>query len=199
VNSNLLDANSWVRSNTVASDQTLLNNSLHGWLEGNAVVLPNGSIGVLLRVDAKPLGDKAALAVVSHDGRFVSFDPATGIISMPGGSVKFTVRLDRKTKQYWSITNILAVNESPLNPGIVRNTLALVRSRDLRHWEVVRMLWHHDDESHYGSQYVDWTFDKDDIVAVARTADADGTGGAHDFHDANFLTFFRVQGFRHSE
>ncbi len=199
LNSNLLDATSWARSNTVSSDQTLLNNQFHGWLEGNAVVLPNGTIGVLLRVDAKPLGDKAALAVVSQDGRIESFDPSTGIISMPGGSVKFTVRLDRTTKQYWSITNVLLAGESPANPGIVRNTLALVRSKDLQHWEVVRMLWHHDDEKHYGSQYVDWVFDKDDLIAVARTADADGSGGAHDFHDANFLTFFRVRGFREAK
>jgi hypothetical protein len=34
------------------------------------------------------------------------------------------------------------------------------------------------------------------MVAVARTADDDQTGGAHDFHDANLLTFFRVKNFR---
>jgi hypothetical protein len=198
-NSNLLNASSWIRSNTVASDQALLDHNFHGWLEGNAVVLPNNSIGVLLRVDAKPLGDKAALAAISQNGRIESFDPSTGIISMPGGSVKFTVRMDEKTKQYWSITNVLPVDESPANPGIVRNTLALIRSKDLHRWEVVRILWHHDDELHYGSQYVDWVFDKDDLVAVARTANSDESGGAHDFHDANFLTFFRVKGFRDSK
>ena len=196
LNSNPLDATSWVRSNAVSSDQTLLNNHFHGWLEGNAVVLPNGGTGVLLRVDAKPLGDEAALAFVSEDGRVESFDPSTGTVSMPGGSVKFTVRFDSKSKQYWSITNILPANESPANPGIVRNTLALVRSKDLHHWEVVRRLWHHDDDKHYGSQYVDWVFDKNDLVAVARTADEDSSGGAHDFHDANLLTFFRVRAFR---
>lgn len=193
---NLLDARSWTQSNVVASDQSWLDGLFHGWLEGNAVVLPNGGMGVLLRVDAKPVGDTAALAEVSADGRTESFDPARGILTMTGGSVKFTVRRDPRTGKYWAITNVLPRDEAPANPGIVRNTLALVRSRDLRHWTVARLLWHHDDEKHYGSQYVDWVFDRNDLVAVARTADDDPTGGAHDFHDANLLTFFRVKNFR---
>ena len=192
----LLEAASWRRSNAVASDQSWLNGKFNGWLEGNAVVLPEGGVGVLLRVDAKPMADCAALATVSTDGRTESFDPASGMIRMPGGSVKFTVRRDPRTEEYWAITNVLPENEAPPNPGIVRNTLALIHSRDLRRWKIARLLWHHDDEKRYASQYVDWVFDQEDLVAVSRTANDDQTGGAHDFHDANFLTFFRVRGFR---
>lgn len=195
VGADLLDAQLWTRSNVVASDQSWLGGLFHGWLEGNAVVLPNGGMGVLLRVDAKPVGDKAALAEVCADGHTESFDPARGIITMPGASVKFTVRRDPRTGEYWAITNVLPQDETRPNPGIVRNTLALIRSGDLHHWTVVRLLWHDEDEKRYGSQYVDWVFDKDDLVAVARTADDDQTGGAHDFHDANLLTFFRVKNF----
>ncbi len=196
VGADLLDADSWHRSNVVASDQTLLSGNFHGWLEGNAVVLPNGGMGVLLRVDAKPTADTAALVVVSADGRTESFAPNSDIISMPGGSVKFTVRQDPRTGDYWSITNVMPASETSVNPGIVRNTLALIRSRDLHHWELRRLLWHHDDVAHYGSQYVDWVFDQNDMVAVARTANDDQEGGAHDFHDANFLTFFRIRDYR---
>lgn len=135
IGADLLEAKSWIKSNVAASDQALLNDEFHGWFEGNAVVLPSGSVGIFLRVDAKPLGDKAALAMVSADGHDESFDPSTGIISMPGGSVKFTVRCNPQTEKYWSITNVLPTNGNPVNPRIVRNTLALVRSRDLHHWK----------------------------------------------------------------
>lgn len=192
----LLDAASWRTSNFLASDPSWLDGRFHGWLEGNAVLLPEGGLGVLLRVDAKPVANRAALAKVTAGGARQTFDAASGIVSMPGGSVKFTVRLDPRTNEYWSITNVFPENETPPNPGAVRNTLAVIHSTDLREWNIARILWHHDDEKHYGSQYVDWIFDKDDLLAVARTSDDDRTGGAHDFHDANFLTFFRVQEFR---
>ena len=39
-------------------------------------------------------------------------------------------------------------------------------------------------------------FDGDDIVAVVRTAYDDGGDGAHNNHDANFLTFHRWKNFR---
>jgi hypothetical protein len=43
---------------------------------------------------------------------------------------------------------------------------------------------------------VDWLFDGADIAAVCRTAYDDQTGGAANFHDANFLTFHRFANFR---
>jgi hypothetical protein len=137
-----------------------------------------------------------ALAEVSADGRMEGFDPARCIVTMTGGSVKFTVRRDPRTGEYWAITNALSRDEAPANQGIVGNTLAPVRRRDLGHGTMSRLLWHHDDQKHYGSQYVDWVFDRNDLVAAARTADDDPTGGAHDFHDANLLTFFRVKNFQ---
>jgi hypothetical protein len=48
----------------------------------------------------------------------------------------------------------------------------------------------------HGFQYADWQFDGDDIIAVVRTAFDDGEGGAHTYHDANFLTFHRWKNFR---
>ncbi|MHB8524102.1 MAG: sialidase family protein [Limisphaerales bacterium] len=57
------------------------------------------------------------------------------------------------------------------------------------------VLYHPDPEQH-GFQYVDWQFDGEDLIAVSRTADDDGLGGAHTQHDANFLTFHRFHNFR---
>ena len=55
---------------------------------------------------------------------------------------------------------------------------------------------YHQDVRKHGFQYPDWQFAGDDIVAVSRTAYDDGVGGAHNYHDANFLTFHRISGFR---
>jgi hypothetical protein len=45
-------------------------------------------------------------------------------------------------------------------------------------------------------QYVDWQFDGEDLVVASRTAFDDDEGGAHRAHDANFMTFHRVEKFR---
>jgi membrane dipeptidase len=45
-------------------------------------------------------------------------------------------------------------------------------------------------------QYLDWFFEGNDLVVLSRTAFDDGLGGAHDCHDANFVTFHRVKEFR---
>jgi len=83
-----------------------------------------------------------------------------------------------------------------VKPGAIRNTLALVYSRNLHDWQVRSIILHHPDITHHAFQYVDWQFDGRDIVAAIRTAYDDGQGGAHTYHDANYLTFYRIKDFR---
>ncbi len=52
------------------------------------------------------------------------------------------------------------------------------------------------DRATMGFQYADWIFDGDDILAVVRTAYPDAFGSANNYHDANYLTFHRVENFR---
>ena len=85
---------------------------------------------------------------------------------------------------------------SHVKPAAIRNTLALVYSPDLRHWHVRSIILHHPDIYHHAFQYVDWHFDGNDLVAAIRTAYNDGMGGAHTYHDANYLTFYRIRNFR---
>ena len=63
---------------------------------------------------------------------------------------------------------------------------------------MAQVLLHHPDDRGYAFQYADWVFDGDDILFVSRTAGADEEGGAHTYHDANYLTFHRLVGFRQS-
>jgi hypothetical protein len=72
----------------------------------------------------------------------------------------------------------------------------LTSSKDLKNWTIRSILLYHPDNLKHGFQYSDWLFDGQDIIAVVRTAFDDAEGGAHNKHDANFLTFHRWRNFR---
>lgn len=87
-------------------------------------------------------------------------------------------------------------HQTGVKPASVRNTLALISSPDLRTWEQRVIVLYHPDTAKHGFQYVDWQFEGADIIAACRTAHDDSEGGAHNHHDANFLTFHRWTNFR---
>ena len=196
----LLQAGNWTFSNFLPRDPQWLDGKFNAWLEGNAVLAPGGQVVDILRVDRPDLPEKAAIVTISPDGRTASFDPANGFVDFPGGAKKFSIRPDPRGTGYWSLASIISETErtraKPPSPGGVRNTLALVHSPDLRHWEIRCILLHHPDPAKHGFQYVDWQFEGDDIIAACRTAYDDDANGAHNYHDANFLTFHRWRNFR---
>ncbi len=195
IEADLLRADSWTSTNKVSGDSSWLGGKFNGWLEGNAVVTPEGRIVDILRVDC-PEGGKAAIIEVSKDGRTAAFDPASGWIDLPGGAKKFTIRYDAESKRYWSLTNSVLPKHRGLRAPGVRNALALTSSGDLRAWKVDCILLYHPDVTRHAFQYPDWQFDGADIIAAIRTAYDDGLGGAHNAHDANYLTFHRFANFR---
>jgi hypothetical protein len=196
VAADLLHADNWTFSNRLGRNAEWLGGKFGGWLEGNAVITPAGRIVNILRVDYPGYEEKAALIEISKDGKRAAFDPRTGFIDFPGGCKKFTIRRDRKDGSYWSLSNYVPPDQRTGEPGRTRNTLALIRSTDLRSWEVWSIILKHPDAGYHGFQYVDWLFEGEDLIAVVRTAFDDGEGGAHNQHDANFLTFHRIPNFR---
>jgi hypothetical protein len=200
VDADLLDASSWTMSNKLRFDPEWVPESwgrleAPGWLEGNVIEAPDGSIVNILRFNSIPLVDKAAVVRVEDDGKAISFDPATGFIDFPGGMSKFTIRRDAATKQYVTLINN---NTDPDFPN-QRNVLSLYSSFDLMKWEHRLTLLEDDSELEYadsmqltGFQYVDWHFDGDDIIYLSRTA----YDGAHNFHDANRVTFHVIRDYR---
>lgn len=197
VDADLLDAASWTATNALAYDATYLDGQFGGWLEGNVVVTPGGNIVDILRVDTKQKGyEVAAVVNISRDGQAAAFDPATGFIAFPGGAKKFTIRYDERTKRYWTLTNVIKDAFSDLRAASVRNTLALASSPDLTTWTAHRVLLSHPDVKKHGFQYIDWQFDGRDIIFLSRTAYDDGFGGAHNNHDANYLTFHRLKNYK---
>jgi hypothetical protein len=195
----LLDASSWRMSNKLPYDPAWTPGELGelerpGWLEGNVVEAPDGEIWNILRFNSAPLVDRAAMVRVHDEGRRISFDPAAGYIDFPGGMTKFTLRRDPDTGLYLTLSNN---NTDPAYPS-QRNVLSLHASEDLLHWYHVRTLLEDDSDLSWedsvrltGFQYVDWEFDDEDIIYIVRTA----YRGAHNFHDANRITFHKVEGF----
>ncbi|MGI5817058.1 MAG: sialidase family protein [Armatimonadota bacterium] len=208
--SDLLDAGSWTMSNRLRFDpdwarhfpkrtasgplaQMAANvrGAPHGWLEGNIVQAPDGRLVNILRVNSTPAVDIAAMVEVHDCGRRVSFDPDDGFIDLPGGMSKFTIRRDPQTGLYITLSN----NNTDPSRANQRNVLSLHASEDLRTWRHLRTILR-DDLAHAweaslrqtGFQYPDWQFDGDDLIAAVRTA----YRGAHNFHDANRVTFHRI-------
>lgn len=196
VDSDLLKRESWTFSNFLASDTSWVHGTFGGWLEGNAVATPDGEIVDILRVETSGYPEQGAVVRISADGKLAWFDPLSGFIDMPGGAKKFTIRFDKKSGLYWTLTNDVPERHRKWKPGGIRNTLSLACSKDLVNWEVRCNVLYHPDISKHGFQYVDWQFDGDDMIAVSRTAYDDDAGGAHNMHDANYLTFHRVENFR---
>lgn len=160
------------------------------WIEGNIIITPENKLINLLRTNGRPGNDKAAILHIDKSGQTLTHSPATDLIDFPGGGVKFTVRFDAQTQQYWSL------GCKQTDPPAQRNTLVLTTSKNLRQWFVKSLILHHSDPHHHAFQYVDWLFADQDMIVLSRTAYDDGLGGAHNGHDANFLSFHRIANFR---
>lgn len=192
----LLNPASWQESNALPYDASLLSGAFHGWLEGNAVAAPDGTVWNMLRVHnpADKAEERAAIVQLNNTG-----DAAVvkGFTNFPGGGKKFTIRHDAVSGRYWTIANYVPEayrHDEQLDK--VRNTQALCSSADLLQWEVNSIVLQHEDRLHHGFNYADWQFNGDDIIFVSRTAYHDEEGGAESFHNANYLTFHRIHQFR---
>lgn len=188
VQDDLLDPASWTRTPALPFDQA---DPGTGWMEGNVVIGPAGAVLIVLRVEVQGEREHAA---------FLRYEPGQNVLvrqglrPFPGGSKKFTIRFDAVSGRYWSLVN--DVLGEPQVPGRIRNRLSLASSTDLEEWTVHATLLEHPDREGHGFQYADHRFDGEDLVFVSRTAFDDGEGGADDFHNANYLTFHRLRGFR---
>lgn len=196
----LLNARNWTASNHLPYQANYLEGKFRGWLEGCAVVDHNGEMLDMLRVDAPTSDDEfAAIVHISRNGKKATFDPSTDFIKFPGGSKKFIIQYDSQSHQYWSLVNYVKpeYKGEGKDPASIRNTIALVCSPDLRQWTVRAFVFEHPDTDFHAYQYLSWLFEGNDIILVSRTAFDDEEGGAHNNHDANYMTFYRIKDFRH--
>ncbi|MBX3743235.1 MAG: exo-alpha-sialidase [Akkermansiaceae bacterium] len=194
----LLKASSWTMSDTLGYDPTRLGGNFKGWLEGNTVISPDGTPVNVLRVSLSSGGATAALVHYDAEGRTSRFDAAKDFVKFPGGSTKFHILFDPETKLYWALSNAVPQKHDSTAYGqaLIRNTLVLMTSRDLRSWDIRKTVLYHPDISKHGFQYPVFQFDGEDMIFVSRTAYDDGMGGAFRQHDTNYFTFHRIPEFR---
>ena len=110
-------------------------------------------------------------------------------VEFPGNLSKFMIKYDETSGRYYSI-----VSRRIDEPKTGRNLLSLLSSADLAHWALERDLIDHrdDDTKQVGFQYVDFLFDREDIIYLCRTA----MNKANNFHNSNYSTFHRIKNFR---
>lgn len=112
------------------------------------------------------------------------------LMEFPANFSKFMIKYDSVSGYYYSI--VCRLYEGSRDSA--RNYQTLMRSRDLRVWEDAAVLYdlRFTDANRVGLQYVDFSFDGDDIIYLCRTA----WNGAASFHDSNYSTFHRIKNFR---
>lgn len=194
IKSDLMKAESWKLEDAIDFPASVPATTGWTWLEGNAIVGCDGKLYDVLRVDNLENATESAALVEYHDGK-LQFDE---IVPFPGGAKKFTIRWDAKSKLFWTLSNPVMPQyaEGLKKPASIRNTLALMSSSDLRTWTIRSIVLSHPDVKKHAFQYVDWQFDGDDLIVASRTAWEDADGQASTAHNANFLTFHRVNNFR---
>ncbi len=191
----LLDARSWEMSTFLRSQGKWNNGDMRAWLEGNVTVDPDGNLVNVLRAQTLGTQERAAITHLNPMTMQCSFSPVTGFVSFPGGAKKFCIRRHPRTGSYYTISSAVFPGDKPTDAGSMRNCTVLMRSRDLQDWEIIRILHYHPDIEHCGWQYIEWQFDGSDIIYASRTAFHDGFLPAKRAHDANFLTFHRIEDF----
>ncbi|MBT5829010.1 MAG: exo-alpha-sialidase [Candidatus Latescibacteria bacterium] len=167
-----------------------------GYLEGNIVMTPEDTLVNVLRYQIEHCDPNYGRAIVlSIDDEHPEKAPAYDrLIQFHGNFSKFTINYDAISGYYYAL--VCRVTQKAVLKQ--RNCLTLTRSKNLDDWEIVRDVLNFQDNGwkegieKVGFQYVDWIFDGDDILFLSRTA----INNAHNFHNANYMTFHRLANFR---
>ncbi|MFT3979601.1 MAG: sialidase family protein [Ferruginibacter sp.] len=195
VTDNLMDPKSWTYSNSIDMPDSIDGT---GWLETNAVLGRDGKIKGVVRVAGQD-GMHAGFYSLESNTRIDS--ASVRKIDFIGGATKFNVMWDASTKKYWSLANYPAtvLRQYKKSSGGMRCILALTYSEDLVNWKIKSLVLATEDVNFHAWQYVDWQFEGKDIVFVSRTAYDDGEGGAANYHDANYISFHRIENYSESK
>jgi hypothetical protein len=189
----LLDPSSWTLTEPLYLDVKWLPPSwgklpTPGYLEGNAVEAPDGTMKNILRLNTAGSaadGNHAVKLELSGDHKKLSFER---VLNFPGGHSKFVIRRDPVTQLYFTLSNL----NTDVKYADQRNVLVLCASSDLDNWAVLETLLQDDtglqpqDSVRYtGFHYVDWQFDAAGIIYLIRTA----YRGANSYHNSDRLTY----------
>lgn len=165
--------------------------------EGCTVLMADGTVRNVLRIDSFPYYGGAASFAVSPDGTTQTYDKnhPLALINLPTGGDLFHIEYDKVSGYYISLINTKTTDHRPYQ----RNVLALAVSKDMEDWEVVtNLLTDRSVTEAYismamrGFQYVSFCFDGEDLLFAVREAGEN----ADNYHDNDLLTFYRLADFR---
>lgn len=195
-NADLLQAENWNFSEPVKYDPSwsgVAKGPVGATLEGTLCVNPKGELVNVMRYQTSDSSVPSYGLALCY--KVNTEDPDAPLeyshaIHFPGNLSKFMIKKDEVTGKYYSIVSRIL----PDKPIWSRNLLSLVASEDMENWELVKDLqdFRDEDPGKIGFQYVDFSFDGDDIIYLCRTA----FNNAHNFHDANYSTFHVIKDFR---
>lgn len=185
----LLDPENWHFTPPVVHDMNWEGTAPDGRagnIEGTLVVAPDGKLYNYMRYETN--AEKKILVFSIPEDPDAPIEYSHPVL-FPGNRSKFMIKKDGVSGLYFSIVS-LRIDEPKTN----RNLLALLSSADLKDWRVVSELIdrRYDDPKMVGFQYIDFEIEGDDIIYLSRTA----INGARNYHDANYSTFHRIEGFR---
>ncbi|MCC6679600.1 MAG: PEP-CTERM sorting domain-containing protein [Phycisphaeraceae bacterium] len=209
VSSDLMDPASWKLSNSASDSGNPFGGAWQGWSEAQVVGSPSTGVVVMPKIRGLP---NTALIQVNESTGNVSFDASAinAFPSLPGGEKKFGVQYDATSGKFFALTNVVLpahANDPVLGdePELIRNTGAMLSSKDLINWEVEKIFLYTrnidtDESTGWGEafQYFNYAIDGNDLAVVSRTAldVGDGENLPPRGHDSNLMTFHRIEDFR---
>ena len=198
VNSNLLSEASWTMTGGFPGSTSQTNWLSQGQFIGEGQIVSSPALGLFIMPKVKQHA-LTALSRVNPVTGAVSFDPDYDFVSLPGGEKKFGAGYDAVSERFFVLSNPVppAHTNSATNPDMIRNTAAVLSSRDLRNWKVEKLFLYSADIDRDGFGYMNFDFDGADMVAVSRTAfNVPGETRPKRGHDSNILNLHRLANFR---
>ena len=201
VGADLLLAGSWIRSNDANATNTPWGSGLT-ITEAQAVASPQSGVVIMPKVGEQP--HSIIIRTTSNPAVVTSVAAPEDYIDLPGGEKKFGAGYDAVSGKYYILSNpvLPAHSGSGIALALIRNTAAMLSSKDLRHWDVEKIFLYstHLDNGTWGEafQYFNFAIDGDDLAVVSRTGFdvAAGQQKPPRGHDSNLMTFHVIEDFR---
>lgn len=174
---NLLNPESWCITEVLTDIPAQSDGTTAPAIEGNAVISPDGRLYDFLRVGSRE-GGGTALILEGDPQKPEKMLEFARYVKFPMGHTKF--ELMAHAGAYYAVGNDNAPH---------RNVLSLYRSKNLDDWELVKHLidFKDCDPEYTAFQYPAAFIEENTLYVLSRTA----LNGAHNFHDANYITFHK--------
>ncbi|MCF7818006.1 MAG: glycoside hydrolase [Kiritimatiellales bacterium] len=199
--SNLLNGASWKWSGSPGSDANWLDGQFTFMTEAQVVASPEQGVVILPKTNLLPY---SALIRGNKTTGNLTFDPVNDFVELPGAEKKFGAAYDAVSGKFFVLSNPVlpaTANDPNLDPNLtaalIRNTAAVLTSRDLYNWKVEKIFLYTANVNYEAFQYFNFDFDGDTMVVASRTAfDVGDTYKPPRGHDSNLITFHTISDFR---